>query len=275
MPMPQILVTCCCALISLGALVGCTGTPTPIPVATVTLIPSTATFTPTPLTPTPTPTVQDLPNPQSLIPTATPVPIVDPILPIEVTPDLDLTRRVLRDLADDLDIPLPQVQLVSVERALWLDAQTACNPTESQLTRDLTSERGDPTEGYHYVLLVGDTLHDYYTEGARRFVRCEDTRKLAGDLLITVDPVAAEMVRLVQERVAQQLDLSTRRVQLVDIVPTTWPDTSLGCRFEGSTYTEAAIDGYRIVVIAGTTEYVYHSDSATVIPCAGGGDPLP
>lgn len=262
-----------CALILIGALVGCTAPPTPVPVATVTLIPSTATFTPTPLTPTPT--IPNLPNPDALVPTETPLPIVDPILPIEVTADRDLTRRVLRDLAEDLEIPLQQVQLVSIETSTWVSEETACNPAEGELTGDLSREQNEPLAGFHYVLLVGDTLHDYYTEGTRRFVRCDETRKLSGELLITVDPVAAEMVRLVQGRVAQQLDLSVRRVQLVDIAPVTWPDTSIGCPFEGSTYTDALIDGYRIVVVAGTTEYIYHSDSATVIPCATENEVLP
>jgi len=93
--------------------------------------------------------------------------------------------------------------------------------------------------------------------------------------LTLVDPVAAEIAFLAQRQVANELSLSTRRVILVSIRAYTWDDTSLGCPLPDQTYSEAAIDGYRVVVRAAETEYAYHSDAISIRSCPDGQEQLP
>ena len=90
-----------------------------------------------------------------------------------------------------------------------------------------------------------------------------------------LDPVAAELVRLAQRRLGEELDLPTRRLRVVEVRPLQWPDSSLGCPLPGQPYTPIRIDGYRIVLGVGDSEYIFHSDFDRVIPCETENEQLP
>jgi hypothetical protein len=89
------------------------------------------------------------------------------------------------------------------------------------------------------------------------------------------DPIAAELVTLAQRRIAQELDLPVRRVRLVEVIPVIWQDSSLGCPQPGQEYTSVNVDGYRIIIAAGSEEYIFHSDTERVTPCDAGDERLP
>ena len=57
------------------------------------------------------------------------------------------------------------------------------------------------------------------------------------------------------ERIGGDLDAST--VTLVSVEETTWNDGSLGCPRPGEVYTQALVDGVRVVVEHDGTEYDY------------------
>lgn len=262
-----------CVLILIGTLFACSTPPTPLVVPTLTLVPNTETSTPTPVTPSPIPDVSATPLP--LTATPSPFPIVT-ILDTSVTPDVDLTRRILRDLASKLNIDINGIQIVTIEAASWFDDQLGC---DAQTTLDAqeafaTFQPGARVDGFRYVLLVGNTAHEYHSEGVRRFESCVSTEHIRDELLLAVDPIALDMLSLVQRIVANELNLSTRRIQMVSVVPYVWHDTSLGCPQANQSYTQADIPGYRIVVEAGSTQYAYHSDSTTAVRCPAGNEAL-
>ena len=89
------------------------------------------------------------------------------------------------------------------------------------------------------------------------------------------DQVAADLAALAQRRVAQELNLPVRRVEIVEVEVYIWPDTSLGCPLAGQTYTPATVDGYRIVLSAGDRKYIFHTDFDRVIPCEAANEKLP
>jgi len=93
--------------------------------------------------------------------------------------------------------------------------------------------------------------------------------------LLTQDPIAAELVALAQRRVAEELDLPTRRIQVVEVKLYVWPDVSLGCPLPGETYEAAQIDGYRIVLQAGDVVYLFHTDVDRVVSCDAANEQLP
>ncbi|MDQ7024610.1 MAG: hypothetical protein Q9P44_03545 [Anaerolineae bacterium] len=264
-----------CALILLiGALSACSATATPVVIPTLTLVPSTATATSTPITPSPRPDSSATPIPPTE--TATSIPIIT-ILETTITPDADLTRRILRHLANNLNTDLSRIQIVSIEAATWFDDNLGC---DQQTTLDAqeayaTFQPSVRVEGFRYVLLVGNTAHEYHSEGVQRFEPCINTERITGELLLAVDPIAVDILSLVQRQIANELDLSTRRVQLVEIVPYIWRDTSLGCPQANQSYTLATLPGYRIVVSAGDNDYAFHSDSTTAIRCPIGQEVLP
>lgn len=93
--------------------------------------------------------------------------------------------------------------------------------------------------------------------------------------LIERDPIAAELVRLAQNQVAIQTDLALRRIQLAEITPMVWTDSSLNCPLPDTVYLPVTTDGYRIVLEAGDQAYIFHTDIDRVIPCDPENEQLP
>lgn len=230
---------------------GCAQQATPI-APTQTLIPPTPTATATAPRPTPTP-VAFTPIARQ---TATTTPLT-PLLMTDVAWDRDLIRMTMNTLAQQLAIPAQRVQLAQVEKRVWGNRNLSCN---AGMLREAVA-------GYRFTLLVGTALYAYHTDGVQ-VVPCGQGT-LRDDLLIQVDPIAAELAALAQQQVAQTLDLSSRRVTIAAVEPVVWEDTGLGCPQEGMAYEPATIEGYRIIVQAGGDDYVYHSNTAQIFPCVG------
>lgn len=58
---------------------------------------------------------------------------------------------------------------------------------------------------------------------------------------------------------ATRLDVDAASIEVVSMEEVTWRDGSLGCAKEGSMYTQALVDGSRIILRADGTDYEYHS----------------
>lgn len=95
------------------------------------------------------------------------------------------------------------------------------------------------------------------------------------DNLLETDPIAAELVLMAQRRVASQLGLAARRVRVVEVTAYEWTDSSLGCPVSGQTYVPVEVVGYRIVLSAGDSEYIFHTDADQILPCAAENEVLP
>lgn len=73
----------------------------------------------------------------------------------------------------------------------------------------------------------------------------------------SLDPIAGALVRPVIADAAARLAVDPAAVALVSIEPVTWNDGSLGCPRPGEMYTQALVDGHRIVVSARATTLDY------------------
>ena len=251
-------------LLLVGVLVACTPMQTPVAISTATVIASTATPTATPSTPTAIPPASSTPIQLSTQPSQSISPIFESIVEL----DTDFTQSIIEDLALNLNISTSRVQIVSVENAEWGQDTLGCadnNVYQEAIIKNTLD--ATQVEGLRYTLLVGNTIYEYHTENTDRFLRCSEQGIVSGEVLIAVDPLAAETLRVVQTLLAEELDLSSRRVQLVDMQPVTWSDTSLGCPDPDQTYTQVDIQGYHIVVSVADELYIYHSDSNTAYPC--------
>ncbi|MEM9953830.1 MAG: hypothetical protein AAF846_19630 [Chloroflexota bacterium] len=245
-------------LVLVWGLVACSPVQTPIAIATATIIPSTATSTARPIVATDIP--PDTATPFSLItPTAV---TLTPIIETQTEFDIDFTEVIMLSLANDLGVTINRVQLVSVESERWSGDDLGC------IDVDDADINATAVSGFRYRLLVGTLVYDYHTEGTERFIQCSMPQIMQDEVLIAVDPLAEEILLVVQNLLANELDLSTRRIQLVTMQPVTWEDTSLGCPQDEQTYTEREISGYHIVVSVGNEQYIYHSDSNTAYPCS-------
>lgn len=238
---------------------------TSTPAPTLTLIPPTATYTPTPVTPTLTPA--GLPGPADLI---TPSPATGSVLiPAQAQP---LLQRALDELAEQLSIDSRAIHVLRLERAQWTSIDLGCGEAA------VTPVAAMAINGFRFLLEAGGRTYEYHTDDRSSVRLCETVGSVAGrteDLTLEMDPVAAGTVLLAQRRLANQLNLPQSRIRVVDVMPVTWTDSSLGCPQPGQQYAPITIAGYRILLVAGDTEYIFHSDSTQVLACSAANERLP
>lgn len=74
---------------------------------------------------------------------------------------------------------------------------------------------------------------------------------------------------------ATRTGVAVDEVTFVSLEMVTWPDGSLGCPEPGMMYTQALVEGYRIVLEADGTQLTYHgARGADPFLCAGPGAPI-
>jgi hypothetical protein len=261
----------------LGALLlfsACAPEPTLMVLPTSTLIPVTATSTLTavPVVPTNTP----LPQPADInasIASATPDFVLTP-----VAEDIDALSSLIQQARDDLaltfNIDPIRIRPARLQRQTLFPASFACAPPTLQESWKAYQQYGMLSR-YRLAMLVGSVVYTYDIAGEDLLPLCEAPQSAVDDILVRVDPVAAEMVLLAQQRLSTTLDLPQRRIQRVSVQAFTWQDTSLGCPLPDQTYEPATIDGYRIVMRVGERDYLYHTDSASLFACALEQEQLP
>lgn len=244
---------CLCVGLAVMFLASCTPNATPFPVPSSTPLGTNA-------SPVATQAVTNTPD---ALPATTTV-LEQPLIPSEISLDASLIARVRDDLAQAMELNEADIRLVQIEAGAWSLDSLECSASPSDSVARGTIVR----------LLAGQSVYTYRVSGSE-IQRCEGRERIHGELLVQIDPVALEMVLLAQQRVAQTLDLSTRRIQLVDVMSYTWPDTSLGCPLPEQAYTTREINGYRVIVLAGEDQYAFHTDSERIVPCEAGREVLP
>lgn len=213
------------------------------------------------ITPTPTATL--------VLPTVTPTFTHQPDLTNEaltVTPeriDDQLLRRTSADLVTQFGFVDDSIELLKIDSVIWGDIPT-CRQRE-------VSSIAEGVVGHRVWLLVADAVYEYHTD-EDTVILCHTVPALETEpeILMLVDPIAEESVFIAQSRIASELDISTRRVNLIDLELQEWIDSSLGCPLEGQVYAPATTFGYRIVLEAGGNIYIFHATFDRVIRCEQG-----
>ena len=236
------------------AVSACAGnTTTPVPDPTQSLI----VFTPEPSAFPVTPTV-----------TAVPPPAAGELLQTPRTTDTsteDQTEMISAtetDLANHLDLDdVSDLQLVLYEAVHWQGESLECESVPLRLTTQ-------GFEGLRVVYLYDEMIYTYRT-GESEFMRCEEVSSLQAppDVIVLIDPVAADQVSLAQRRIAQDLDISSRLINVDSVEVRVWEDTSLGCPTANQNYDPIETNGYRIVLTAGENSYIFHASFDRLILC--------
>lgn len=71
--------------------------------------------------------------------------------------------------------------------------------------------------------------------------------------------VPAGLIEQARADAARRAGVPPEDVEILIAEAVTWNDGSLGCPQPGVMYTQALVDGYRVVVEAGGGEYHYHA----------------
>lgn len=80
----------------------------------------------------------------------------------------------------------------------------------------------------------------------------------------TTVPTDAEPVEIAIADLAGRLDVAADDIVVVSVEEVTWPDGGLGCPEPGMAYTQALVNGSRIVLSVENTDYEYHSGQSGV-----------
>lgn len=256
-------------------LTACASEPTLVPLPTLTLVQIAPTATPIP---TATPEITTpLPQPGDIRALQATPRALDFIVPPpeDISPDADTLVSARDDLSRYLSIDNQRVQMVTLTRDNLYHADFAC-PQPPHLSAILANFQQYATaERYRLTLLVGMTIYTYHIVPDQILTLCYPTQPVTDELLFMVDPIASELTRLAQRRLAQELDLPQMRMQLVALTAHTWTDTSLGCPQPNQTYDAIQVEGYRIVLQAGDRNYSFHTDASSIFACPQGRERIP
>jgi hypothetical protein len=160
------------------------------------------------------------------------------------------------------------LSLMVAEEAVWRNARLLGCPQTSASAR---------VDGYRFVFVDDDFMYEYHTDRGVtiRFCSMRDLAEAEDDLLILVDPIAAELFALAQRRVSREREIPSRRVELESMTTVEWLDSSLGCPDPNERYEQIPIDGYRLVVSVSGTETIFHTDFQSLVECAPEEEVLP
>lgn len=80
---------------------------------------------------------------------------------------------------------------------------------------------------------------------------------------------AKAVVELAKNDLADKLKTSETSIQVIDVIPVEWTDTSLGYPEAGKEYAQVTAPGYVILLLAEGNLYEYHSDYTRIAPPPG------
>ena len=103
----------------------------------------------------------------------------------------------------------------------------------------------------------GPTL-DPIEEGTDADGREDDGAEDVGENGTEPDEDAPEEVAQAIADAAERTGQDTTDVEVVRFEQVTWPDGAIGCPQPGEMYTQALVEGYRVVIDAGGEELTYH-----------------
>jgi hypothetical protein len=78
---------------------------------------------------------------------------------------------------------------------------------------------------------------------------------------------AQEVVATTRLDLAEQLGVSVEGIEVIDVKPVDWPDSSLGCPKPDLMYAQTITPGYQVVLESGGEQYVYHTSDSHVVWC--------
>ncbi|MBC7224391.1 MAG: hypothetical protein H5T59_09000 [Anaerolineae bacterium] len=91
---------------------------------------------------------------------------------------------------------------------------------------------------------------------------------------LVATPVAApekpgrqQAVQVCVRALAEELGLPEGDIQVLEVEPMEWPDTSLGCPEPGMMYAQVITPGFRVRLRAGEKTYVFHTDGLRAVTC--------
>ncbi len=217
--------------------------------------------------PSPTSPASPIETPQPRLTPTAPRPGQTP--PLETRPTRppqaqDAVEAARAFLADHLEVPVAQIQLLYVEPQTWPDAGLGC-PEPGQAYAQVV------TPGYRLVLQVGTRQYEVHTDrSAKHVVLCPGP--VPGERVSLARAITQEaIVAAARQHLAERLGVPLEAVEVVSVEEALWEDDTLGCPRPPGNYPDRAypgpMPGYRIVLAVEGVRYEYHSGGLWLIFC--------
>ena len=162
------------------------------------------------------------------------------------------------DLAKRLGAGAGEITVVRAEDVTWRDSSLGCPQPGMMYAQVLT-------EGTRIILEAAGKQYHYHSSPTRAPFLCENPSRPAPSMptkptpTTPTGPVQGGPVEQAKADLAQRLGVQPAQVKLVSAEEVTWRDGSLGCPQPGMRYTQALVNGSRIVLESGGKKYEYHS----------------
>ena len=85
--------------------------------------------------------------------------------------------------------------------------------------------------------------------------------------------IPADLLRAIVVDASERTGATSEEIEVVSAEPAGWNDGSLGCPEPGQLYTQALVDGYRVIIRAGDQELDYRAAHGGVRVCEDAGGP--
>lgn len=172
--------------------------------------------------------------------------------------EVSIATKAAGILAEELDIPVSEVAVISVRSVQWPDSSIGC-PQPGQAYLQVI------TPGHKIALRARDQVYVMHEAGGKPFL-CMRTKAVT-ELTPQRELAWADMALQAREDLARRLGVTTDAVKLVEAKRRRFEDASLDCPSPGATYAPQAVDGYVLVLREGTRNFTYHTDLDRVIAC--------
>lgn len=172
--------------------------------------------------------------------------------------EVSIATKAAGILAEELDVPVSEVTVLSVRAVEWPDSSIGC-PQPGQAYLQVL------TPGHKISLRARGQVYVLHEAGGKPFI-CRRTKSVA-ELTPQRELAWADMAIQAREDLAARLGVAVDAVRLTDAKRRRFEDASLGCPISGTTYAPVPVDGYVLVLREGTRRFTYHTDLERVIPC--------
>ncbi len=106
---------------------------------------------------------------------------------------------------------------------------------------------------------------------ARSFLFC--SLLVSSELVLSADNSEQQNTQLAFEALSSLLDMDARRIQLLKIRAVDWPDASLGCPDNSSSYAQVLTPGHLVHLAARGAVYAVHTGGGRAVACANSDRP--
>jgi hypothetical protein len=172
--------------------------------------------------------------------------------------DRDIARRAAEVLAEELGVPISEIQVDTVRAVEWRDSSIGC-PQPGQAYLQVI------TPGHKITLRHGGRIHTVHEAGGRAFVcrQRKDPTRPTGQIDLVWGPQAL----VARSDLAERLGVAPESIIIAGATKTRFPDAGLDCPEPGVEYAPDERDGFVLRLRHGGRNYTYHTDLERTVMC--------